>query len=267
MNTALTAEKVSLGSLAKRSLHTNAVGETIGVFSSAIYFTVGGEVLLLCDAFYGEVPFGISLSDVRAFLQGTSVGVGAPVRVSETELCFGDIRLPIEIVPAPPRIECSPTLPSAERIAALRDYVAAHGAQGGILALGARAEHLIPPLCAFDKTAAEKLIGLGRGLTPSGDDFLCGFFTCLAAAGALSAKADACRRHVLAHLDRTSAISGAYLRRALEGEYFTVYAAAARAALSAEPFEADCDFLFQMGASSGTDTLLGAIAAAETLRN
>jgi hypothetical protein len=57
-----------------------------------------------------------------------------------------------------------------------------------------------------------RLVGLGTGLTPSGDDLLCGLLGALAAAG--DARFEAVRREVMQHLDRTTSASRDYLAQA-----------------------------------------------------
>lgn len=60
--------------------------------------------------------------------------------------------------------------------------------------------------------AVFRLVGLGPGLTPSGDDLLCGLLGALAAAG--DARFEAVRREVMRHLDRTTSASKDYLTQA-----------------------------------------------------
>lgn len=60
--------------------------------------------------------------------------------------------------------------------------------------------------------AVFRLIGLGPGLTPSGDDLLCGLLGALAAAG--DARFESVRRGVMRHLDRTTSASRDYLTQA-----------------------------------------------------
>jgi hypothetical protein len=88
--------------------------------------------------------------------------------------------------------------------------------------------------------AAERLIGLGSGLTPAGDDFLCGF---LAARRSLAAR-HGTGRHFLDEfgrllgdvLRRTNDISGAFLSSAASGRFscaLLAFADAIRAEVSA----------------------------------
>jgi hypothetical protein len=60
--------------------------------------------------------------------------------------------------------------------------------------------------------AVFRLVGLGPGLTPSGDDLLCGLLGALAAAG--DARFEIVRRGVMQHLDRTTSASKDYLAQA-----------------------------------------------------
>lgn len=111
-----------------------------------------------------------------------------------------------------------------------------------------RAKGAVPALesafCLGDAAAARqaawRLVGRGRGLTPSGDDFLCGFFQTLYAARAAGLPvpeiADTCAAELSGALNRTSRISGAYLRHALLGSYFTIYDASARTVLGGAGF-------------------------------
>ena len=72
------------------------------------------------------------------------------------------------------------------------------------------------------ETGAElaRLIGLGIGLTPSGDDFLCGMLAGLILAGQTdSAFSKSLRAAVTEHLTDTVDVSAAFLRCALEGQF------------------------------------------------
>lgn len=60
--------------------------------------------------------------------------------------------------------------------------------------------------------AVFRLVGLGPGLTPSGDDLLCGLLGALAAAG--DTRFENVRRCVMQHLDRTTSASQDYLTQA-----------------------------------------------------
>lgn len=109
------------------------------------------------------------------------------------------------------------------------------------------------------------LIGLGLGLTPGGDDFLCGVLAGLIFAGQnCHSFALALSSQISEHLADTNDISAAFLRCALHGQFSL---AVNRLACSPTPDEILSVFC-EIGHSSGTDTLCGiyfALACAELL--
>ena len=257
-------------------------GQVIGVFSHAMYCTFGETVVSLYGSEYGEVPFGIALSDILGFLAAADASVGMTVTLGEDALVFGERRVPIAVLPQPPRIAERLCIPGGARLERIEAYIAAHGSPRGILECfgenragsADNAEVLVTAFLQSNakaaSAAATRLLGLGRGLTPSGDDWLCGFFSLLLAARRAGLRVpdetDAVTAAVLAEApSRTSQISCAYLAAALGGKYCTVYAAAAAACLGEGDFVPYADTALRMGASSGTDTLCGALAAAKLL--
>ena len=276
------AHAVYFGETARGLYEKNAAGTIVGVFSHALYADFGGEMVSFYDAAYGEVPFGVAVRDVLAFLAAAEAAVGAAVAFVLGAVCIGGRTLPLEVLPAPARILPLTALPDAGRLMQVEAYVAAHGSPRGMLELlltnrGGAADSAASLAAAFRRgdadaaaTAATRLVGLGRGLTPSGDDYLCGFFWTLlvarCAGTTLPMPPEAVADAVLAAAPaRTSPISGAYLTAALGGRYCTVYAAAAAACLGPDDFAPLADIALKMGASSGTDTLCGALAAAKLL--
>jgi hypothetical protein len=109
------------------------------------------------------------------------------------------------------------------------------------------------------REAAAGLVGLGGGLTPSGDDFLCGFLAaarCRMAPDRLPLRA-ALEREILDRLGGTNAISATLLRCATEGKVSRALdrlARAIRAGRGPGPALAD---LCALGHSSGMDTATG----------
>ena len=107
------------------------------------------------------------------------------------------------------------------------------------------------------------LIGLGIGLTPSGDDFLCGFLAGLRMSLSVSshiptAESDSFRQileeQICSHLNRTNEISAAFLQCAALGQF------SAPVHLLLNP-EITAEQIYQafsgIGHSSGIDTLCG----------
>lgn len=229
--------------------------EIIGVFSKAVYCECENKVYVFHDKKWGYVPFGIAVENIEKFIQNGNFEVGKSVEIEISEpkkaVFYGTVK------------------PSEERISEVEKILEESGSGGGIIeyynkfdSVKANINALWGALC--EKKCADsyavKLIGLGRGLTPSGDDFLSGMFSLFFAAGFdVSDMAKA----VYANLSRTSKISGAYLSSVLEKERFTIYENAVKAFLGDSAEYANS--VLPLGASSGTDTLCGALFAAKVL--
>ncbi len=111
---------------------------------------------------------------------------------------------------------------------------------------------------------AINLVGLGEGLTPSGDDFLCGM---LAACYIIDSDSARCLRFALIaklseNLFKTNDISAAFLRCSMEGQFgqaIIKLACGADKQTVVQSFSA-------IGHSSGADTLSGLVFVAEAMR-
>lgn len=108
-------------------------------------------------------------------------------------------------------------------------------------------------LCAQELTA---LIGLGIGLTPSGDDFLCGVLAGCTLCGLTEHPfAVQLRQQTLRQLSRTNDISGAFLRCAVQGQFSQAVSLLSRSC----PLEEITAAFQAIGHSSGMDTLCGVL--------
>jgi hypothetical protein len=114
---------------------------------------------------------------------------------------------------------------------------------------------------------AEKLVGLGEGGTPAGDDFLVGFMAALhAGAGRDASKAAfvaAFGRHLRANAHRTNDVSRVYLEAAVAGEVSEkLTRLAARIAEGGTPEEVAevTGIAIAVGHTSGADGTLGLLA-------
>jgi hypothetical protein len=121
--------------------------------------------------------------------------------------------------------------------------------------------------------AARHLIGLGPGLTPSGDDFLVG---CLRGLGLLRSKMpgsgqtlDRLQEALLPDLDaRTTRVGAEFIRYALEGAFAEVLDRAALALWAPshpQVVQSAITGLLAQGETSGTDTMLGLLTCLEAL--
>lgn len=103
-------------------------------------------------------------------------------------------------------------------------------------------------------TELARLIGLGIGLTPSGDDFLCGIMAGLQLAGASNHPfAHSLKEAVRLHLKDTVDVSAAFLKCALENQY-SLAVNNLHGIPSAREIK---DTFLKIGHSSGIDTLCG----------
>jgi hypothetical protein len=149
------------------------------------------------------------------------------------------------------------------RISTLLDRDPAQGLLGQRLAAAALALGGSVRAGALDpaRGAVTGLVGLGRGLTPSGDDFLCGFMT--AAHCRCPGDCDAgpflrgLQQVVLDHLPATNAISATLLRCAVEGKACAALAELAQALQGGRELRSALVGLCAFGHSSGMDIATG----------
>jgi hypothetical protein len=115
--------------------------------------------------------------------------------------------------------------------------------------------------------AVEVLIGLGNGLTPSGDDFLGGVMIALHRVGRADLAGALARRVMASATQGTSVISAAYLRCAAAGQGFAVLFDALDCVLAGEGARLDArlDAIAEVGHTSGWDSLAGSIAVCRAL--
>lgn len=116
-------------------------------------------------------------------------------------------------------------------------------------------------VAAEDPAWALTLIGRGDGLTPYGDDVLCGW---LAAHRALGVATPAVDATVRAHLDRTTTLSASLLEAALDGIAIRAFSTWLRRRGGPEETAAR-QRLLAVGGSSGAGLLAGAEQALERL--
>jgi hypothetical protein len=106
------------------------------------------------------------------------------------------------------------------------------------------------------------LVGLGPGLTPSGDDFLCGFMATLYGLGYPLVAQQVARIVIPLAATRTNLISAAYLRCAADGEiYEALRQILACVCGRGEDLDTQLDRMEAYGHTSGWDTFAGAVAA------
>lgn len=219
------------------------------------------EVLLLHDARYGCVPFGIGVLNAGRLWGGWDISPGAQVVLQRGVLAVGPVELGLDCSRArvcTPAVVKQPRPPTRHDTRLLKRCAAVCGSKNGLAALLDYEEQIcsgVPPaICegtpglfvkravpaltglitamrAADRELMEEAIagisGLGPGLTPSGDDVLLGmtaaYGAALRAGIQTPAGAEFLPELILERYPPERAgISGAYLRAAARGECFSL---------------------------------------------
>lgn len=117
-----------------------------------------------------------------------------------------------------------------------------------------RAAAALPPTAPLDPQGVARLVGRGDGLTPLGDDILCGWLATHRAAGVATPAVDAAVRELM---PRTTLLSATLLGCAMHGEGLPEFAAYV-AALGTPDEPAATTTLAGVGHTSGAGLLHGA---------
>ncbi|MDQ6522508.1 DUF2877 domain-containing protein [Nocardioides sp. LHD-245] len=216
-----------------------ATGTVVHAGSQAVYAEVGGRIIGVLAHGAVHVPCAIATALPRLpDLPG--IAVGAPVTLGDGTLRVGPLSVGVARLVS---FVTPPLTPAAaQRLAAVPADLSPARDQ-----LPAEALEL---LVAGDPAGVRALVGRGDGLTPVGDDVLCGWLVTTRAGGRdTTAIADAVR----AHLPRTTGLSATLLRHAVDGEAITPF----RTALAVGDAAAVAALL-AVGHTSGAGMLLGA---------
>ena len=272
--TAPTLAATDIGIEAREALRRGRTGRVEAVFGRSVYVSLGDDWLCLGTAGIGRGPINVLIDGpitlLGARLGDVCVATGRGVRVGSAEVDAGRAAV------------WRAASPAASTPAQISEALAALVACGGYARMdglgcfigGARPENRTaraaapavarlagwvgrsPPAAPAPPDAVARLLGLGPGLTPSGDDFLAGCIAALRMIGG-GPVADALWSEVKRQAPAaTSALSFAHLRAAnrsslaepvheilralIEGRVAAVAAAVAvlAAAHSSSPFDA-----------------------------
>lgn len=229
-------------------------GEVRAVFRRSCYaWFAGGGYACIGDPSLGYGPLNALVPDFRV----PSLGERIALDISGAQLW----------TPAPLSHDAEPVLQPLR--AAARGRVPSEGL--GCLVVDAHnslSGHAQPALDALERWLvgnaldddAQALIGLGPGLTPSGDDFLGGVLISLHQLGR-EAQARSLWRWLEPRLARTSAISAAHLNAAAAGEGHDVLHACLQALYGANAdWPQLLSALDEVGHCSGWDSLAGVVS-------
>lgn len=221
----------------------------LGVFPHAVYLAVDDAMLPLVAV--GGLRLPTSLWLARAAPAGWGVQPGDRVPVGAGEVRLPHARVRAVRTWAPPRVPVA----DADRNASVPVAGSPQREVAGALTLATLSGR---PL---DDTVG-RLVGAGPGLTPSGDDLLCGVLLGLRLTGHHAAVARLWAP-VAVRLTGTTTLSAALLREASEGYAVPAVVALATALVEGEARDVDrrVDEVLAIGHTSGADLLAGLAGA------
>ncbi|MDI3404974.1 DUF2877 domain-containing protein [Streptomyces cavernicola] len=231
----------------------------------ALYLLVRGSSAPLALVAYDavRVPAAVVLPAGAGAEPFAGLGVGRSGRVGGGRLAVGPLCLTAEVSWAPPRAQDTPPGPA---LAALARLAPPRPLPAEVRPAAARTARALAGAPAHVlREAATALLGLGPGLTPSGDDFLCGLL--LAAHAAPQPPSWAAELTALAARasSYTSLVSAALLRHAADGHCIDQAARVLRAAATGADLAPPLNALLAVGHSSGGDLLQGLCTGARAI--
>ena len=262
-----------------------APGRVLAALPSALYVAVAGEVVAVVTRDAVRLPNAAVLPQPAAQAPFAVHVEGAPAEVRNGALVVAACRggqvayrpvrewTPRPVLPGPPAsVQAAVVDELARRLgpgSACRSPAAAR--------LAAATADLQRALVGGDlggaRDASDRLVGLGPGLTPGGDDVLAGVLvTChqlraSPAAAPVVALTGALGRHVVQRAaTRTTALSTALLLHAAQGRGAPPVLAVVDALVGRAPLGPALAGLLAVGHTSGSDTARGVLAAAVALR-
>lgn len=286
---AVAGRVVELGLFARPLLQNRSRGEIIAAFQRSFYAAIDGGLICVGSLTLGSGPLHVLCDHwpTDAFSVGQSVMVvGTDLNIDGTLLADFQSALIWRPDPAPGWSLASLTI----GLQAADEIWRAMSGDDGLAPLGrsfsGQPSHLIkaatPGVDALirivecglrdsvpapaDCAAMVGLIGLGPGLTPSGDDFLLGGLLALDSLGLVEARNSlwqVCRPH----LDRTNEISRAHLEAAALGYGAAALHAAVHATIAArvERLGPALSAVSEIGQTSGRDGFTGALIVLRTV--
>jgi hypothetical protein len=266
---------IDIGWRAEELLRRTPTARVLAPVRASIYIVAAGEILWLAGPTDVMHPRAIVLSeppDPSAFVTGSSLVVpSCAVRPWRPDALAADARASAALRRGAERL--AKTAIALGEPAGFGAWLVGRPLAFPLTGAGKLADALAKA-CAADHAAAAAetavaLLGLGAGLTPSGDDLVGGTFFARAALAGLGASDDASWRRAAAIVRAaagasTTPISAALLDDLLDGHGWSALHDLARALASGDHSSAMTAAyrLTQLGHSSGWDLLAGFLAGA-----
>jgi len=289
------AQAIAIGTVAKRELDSALFGRVTAVFERSLYLEVNSSWICLADANLGFGPLTVSIKSKygREWINSFSVGrlvKFSPVGIStdnSTIISTRGVRswqppkgpswtknslmlglralenLAYSKVPAEGLgrflFECPDYFPVSDESRAAEHPI-------GILKIWLKKYFEVQMSITPDKEAVAALLGLGPGLTPSGDDFLGGMLIALHVCREKSAQKQLYTQ-VESLLDSTGPVSSAHLKAAALGEGSQSLHQVLNMLLEGNEtqLELGIDAINQIGHTSGWDAFAGVTAVLRKL--
>jgi hypothetical protein len=253
------------------------------VFARSLHLEADGDFLCIGDASIGKGPLN-AIVDVAGWAR---VARELPAAGSEARIDAGTIEIGGAVfgtaVASSWRLPSWPRVTGGEGLAAALDGLVRRAHEqapaDGLarIVLGSAGEpasaleHIARPRVGrmrqwvsvrlsrpLHEPAPVDLLGLGPGLTPSGDDLLCGALVALHAIGQVDATRDL-HAAIAGAPSATSPLSRAFLRAAAEGNGCEPLHAIIMTLLENQIVDRDLEALTRIGHTSGWDALAGAV--------
>jgi hypothetical protein len=258
-------------------------GWIAGVFhTSLMCITAPGRLLHLHTGPQLVSPFSLRVEgDLPVFLQNSRPVPGMPVRQMASVIDIAEhLHLKLQEVTyyQSPRYVTGQIDGAA--LAMARHTLRSHGHTGGCDSLSGMQTIVTGMKRALTDgasgqliEAARRLVGLGPGLTPSGDDFLVGYLRgmwllCRDHVGICDIL-ECLREALLPSLNRrTTRVGAEFMRYALDGAFAEVLDQAAEVLITPthpQSVQSALRTLLAQGQTSGTDTMLGLLSSLEAL--
>jgi hypothetical protein len=217
----------------------------------AIYLDLDGWCLGVVGRAAAQVPCALRLgTEDLATLEGGSAYVDrGSLHVDGTPVTVGRV-----VGTQVPRLDLDSLDDGETRLSTAHSVTAPASPPAAVAEFVASVGLLREPARALDPADVARLVGRGDGLTPLGDDVLCGWLALHRAAGAPTLVVDAAVRSLLS---RTTLLSATLLDCALHGEVLPEFAAYVRSLGGDDQARREAA-LTAVGESSGRGLLEGA---------